>query len=244
MPTLHQKPLAQVVGIIFPSKSKMKKIVKVADLISIVRTAKANGQFATIEGEHNTKFNQFPNEDYCNEKGITLASGKGSKVLNEPFRFNGLPYTYRFKVQFHFGQDYDRTLSALGGERSENGANKPIDHFGGIAIGYPTTNNVCLVYMQGDYKGIGYFLNGNEVTDAETLAYIKGYKSVSKPQLVEYRTIGVRNIRRVAVAGETYEVAISEITPTEYDALCVAFGAERSEPKPTTPTEQGYPKVG
>lgn len=222
----------------------MKKITKVADLISIVRTAKANGQFATIDGEHATKFNQFPNTDYCTAKGITLAVGKGSKAANEPFRFGGEPFTYRFKVLFHFGQDYDRTLSALGAERSEQGANKPIDHFGGIAIGYPTTHNVCLVYMQGDYKGDGYYLNGSKVEDAETLAYIAGYKSTSKPQVVEYRTIGVRNIRRVAVAGETYEVAIPEITPDEYDALCIAFGAERSEPKPTTPTEQGYPKVG
>ena len=221
----------------------MKKITKVADLISIVRTAKAGGQFATIEGEHATKFNQFPNEEYCNAKGIALASGKGSKVLNEPFRFNGLPYTYRFKVTFHWGQDYDRTLANLGGERSEQGANKPIDHFGGIAIGDPTTHNICLVYMQGDYIGDGYYLNGNKVTDEDTLAYIKGYKSASKPQLVEYRTIGVRNIRRVAVNGDAYEVEISDITPTEYDALCTAFGAERSNPKPTTPTykgEQGY----
>ena len=61
---------------------------------------------------------------------------------------------------------------------------------------------------------------------------------------MEYRTLGYRNIRTVTVGKETYEVCLSELTPTEYDALCVAFGAERSEPKPTTPTEQGYPKVG
>ena len=41
----------------------MKKITKVADLIGIIRTAKAGGQFATIDGAHTTKFNQFPNED-------------------------------------------------------------------------------------------------------------------------------------------------------------------------------------
>lgn len=220
----------------------MKKITKVADLISIVRTAKAGGQFATIEGEHTTKFNQFPNEDYCKAKGITLASGKGSKALNEQYRFGGEDYKFRFKVAFHFGQDYDKTLEKAGLSRSEEGANKPIDHFGGIAIGYPTTNNVCLVYMQADYTADGYYLNGKKVEDTETLEYIKGYKSISKPQAVEYRTIGVRNIRRVAVAGETYEVEISDITPTEYDALCVAFDAKRSEPKPTTP--QDYAKVG
>lgn len=238
------KTSVQVVGIIFNSKSTMKKIVKVAELISIVRTAKAGGQFATITGEHTTKFNQFPNENYCKAKGITLASGKGSKALNEPFRFNGLPYTDRFKVEFHWGQDYDRTLAKAGGERSEQGANKPIDHFGGIAIGYPTTKNVCLVYMDGDYTWYGYYLNGEKVTDAETLAYIAGYKSASKPQLVEYRTLGYRNIRTVTVGKETYEVCLSEITESEYDALCVAFGAERSNPKPNNPTEQDYPKVG
>ena len=204
----------------------MKKITKVADLIGIIRTAKNGGQFATIVGEHATKFNQFPNEEYCNAKGITLASGKGSKALNEPFRFGGEPFTYRFKVLFHWGQDYDRTLAKMGLERSENGANKPIDHFGGIAIGYPTTNNICLVYMQGDYDGDGYYLNGVKVEDAETLAYIRGYKSTSKPNPVEYRTIGVRNVRTIAVGGETYEVSIGEITPSEYKALCEVFGVQ------------------
>ena len=221
----------------------MKKITTVADLIGIVRTAKAGGRFATIEGEHSTKFNQFPNEDYCKAKGITLASGKGSKVANEPYRFNGLPYTYRFVVSFHWGQDYDRTLEKMGGQRSEDGANKPNDHFGGIAIGYPTTTNVCLVYMQGDYKGDGYYLNGEKVEDKETLDYIKGYKSTNKPQLVEYRTIGFRNIRRVAVDNEVYEVEIPNLTPTEYDAICIAFGAKRTEPKEPTTTEE-YTKVG
>lgn len=228
------------------SKSTMKKITKVADLIGIIRTAKAGGQFATIDGAHTTKFNQFPNEDYCKEHNITLASGKGSKVANEPHRYDGREFSYRFKVLFHFGQDYDRTLEKAGLQRSEQGANKPIDHFGGIAIGYPTTNNICLVYMQGDYSGEGYFdANGKKVEDKETLDYIKGYKSTSKPQVVEYRTIGVRNISKVAVAGETYEVAIADITPAEYDALCIAFGAHRTEPtKPTPTTTEEYPKVG
>lgn len=204
----------------------MKKITKVADLISIVRLAKSNGQFATIEGEINPKFNQFPNADYCNAKGITLASGKGSKELNEPFRFNGNPYTFRFAVEFHWGQDYDATLAKMGLQRSENGANKPIDHFGGIAIGYPTTYNVCLVYMQGWHLGGNYYLDGKKVEDAETLDYIKGYKSVSKPNPVEYRTIGVRNVRKVTFGGNTYEVEISEITPNTYNALCEVFGVE------------------
>lgn len=206
----------------------MKKITKVADLIGIIRTAKNGGQFATIVGEHTTKFNQFPNEEYCNAKGITLAVGKGSKALNEPYRFGGEQFTDRFKVLFHWGQDYDRTLEKMGLQRSEQGANKPIDHFGGIAIGYPTTSNICLVYMQGNYTFDGYYLNGEKVTDAETLAYIAGYKSATKPNPVEYRTIGVRNVRTITVGGETYEVAIGEITPSEYKALCEVFGVQSS----------------
>lgn len=220
----------------------MKKITKVADLISAVRTAKCGGQFATILCETTPKFNAFPNEDYCTANGITLASGKGSKALNEPYRFGGEDFRYRFKVVFHFGQDYDKTLEKAGLSRSEEGANKAIDHFGGIAIGYPTTNNVCLVYMQADYSVDGYYLNGNKVEDNKTLDYIKGYKSTSKPQAVEYRTVGVRNVRTISFGGETYVVDINDIPPTEYEALCVAFDAKRTEPKPTTPDELA--KVG
>lgn len=213
----------------------MKKITKVADLISAVRTAKCGGQFATITCETTPKFNQFPNEDYCKSHNITLASGKGSKALNEPHRFGGEDFRYRFSLQFHFGQDYAKTLERKGGSLSENGGSTPKDFFGNIAVGHPTTNNVCLRYMDANYKVDGYYLNGQKVEDAETLAYIKGYKSVSKPQLVEYREIGVRNVRSVSFGGETYEVAISDITPTEYDALCVAFDAKRYTPKPNNP---------
>lgn len=219
----------------------MKKITKVADLISAVRTAKCNGQFATINCETTPKFNQFPNEDYCKEHNITLASGKGSKALNEQFRFGGEDFRYRFRVAFHFGQDYDKTLEKAGLSRSDDGANKAIDHFGGIAIGYPSTNNVCLVYMQAGYTTDGYYLNEKKVEDTTTLDYIKGYKSASKPQVVEYRTVGVRNVRSLSFGGETYEVAISDITPTEYEALCTVFDAKRTEPKPKTPD---FAKVG
>jgi len=224
----------------------MKKITSVADLIGIIRTAYAGGQFATIEGEVIPKFNQFPNEEYCNAKGITLASGKGSKALNEKHRFNGLPYTNRFKVQFNWDKNYDKALAKVGGQRSEDGANKTIDHFGSIAIGYPTTLNVCLTYMPNWYIADGYYLNGEKVEDAETLAYIKGYKSVSKPSLVEYRTIGYRYVRSVAVNGKTYKVEIpNALTQSEYDALCTAFGAKRTEPTKPTPTNtEEYTKVG
>lgn len=203
----------------------MEKIINnVADLIATLRTAKNGGQFATLMGEHATKFNQFPNDEYCSAKGITLASGKGSKALNEPFRFNGMSANYRFSVQFHFGQDYDRTLDKLGLCRSENGSRNEIDHFGGIAMGYPSTNNVCIIYMQGNYNGIGYFdKNGKEITDTDTLTYIKGYKSVSKPNGIEYRTIGVRNVKSLTFGGTTYKVEIDTITPEDYDALKTLF---------------------
>lgn len=220
----------------------MKKITKVADLISAVRTAKScRGQFATLVCETTPKFNQFPNEDYCKEHNITLASGKGSKALNEPFRFGGEDFRYRFSLQFHFDQDYKKTLERKGGSLSEDGANVEIDYFGGIAVGFPSTHNVCIEYMDADYKESGYYLNGKKVEDAETLAYIKGYKSVSKAQVVKFRRVGVRNVRSLSFGGETYEVAISDITPTEYDALCEVFDAKRYTPKPNNPD---FAKVG
>lgn len=225
----------------------MKKITSVADLIGIIRTAHAGGQFATIEGEHNPKFNVMPNEDYCKAHNITLASGKGSKAINEPYRFNGLPYTYRFKVAFHFDQDYDRTLAKMGLSRSADGSTATIDHFGGPIKGFPNTLNICFEYMQGNYSGDGYYLNGKRIEDTETLDYIKGYKSVSKSvNPTEYRNIGYRNIRFVNVAGETYKVEIpNTLTQSEYDALCTAFGAKRTEPTKPTPTNtEEYTKVG
>ena len=207
-----------------------KNITKVADLISIVRTAKIGGQYASILGTHETKFNVFPNKEYCTAKGITLASGKGSKALNEPYRFNGMTAISQFKVVFHFGQDYDRTLDKVGATRSANGSVNEIDHFGGIAMGYPSTHNVCLIYMEADRYFLGYYdADGKQITDADTLAYIKGYKSNNKPNAVEYRTLGVRNIKSLTCGGCTYKVDIKDITPKDYDAISTLFKDEYSK---------------
>jgi hypothetical protein len=197
-------------------------ITNVFDLIAIIAKARNNkGQFATIEAETNVEVNQFPNEEYCNAKGITLASGKGSKAINEPYRHNGSKATKRFKVEFHYDESYDNKLKSYGLTRSENGSNRKTDHFGSIAIGYESTTNVLLCYMPNWYIGKSeYYLDGHKANEDE-VAYINGYKkkSYNGNTPFDYRTVGVKNVRSLSFGGNTYIVKIDTITPADYDAL-------------------------
>lgn len=206
-------------------------ITTATDLLNIITKAKNGGQFATIYGETNRETNQFPNQEYCDRKGITLASGKGSKALNEPYRYGGERITRRFSVTFHFDQNYDRTLADAGFSRSEESTCKDI-HLGTIAVAKPTTQNICLVYMQGSYNSGEYRIDGRIPTEEE-MAYIKGYLRVKAPnpkdQAIGYRTIGVRYITEIAFGGCRYKVNIPEISEGEYKAIIGQYRPELAE---------------
>ena len=192
------------------------------DLVALIANAKNGGQFATITAETPIAFNQFPNADYCAKMGIVMPTKKAEK---EQYRFNGLPYTKRFKVAFHFDEDYDNALAKAGFTRSENGPRYTKDHFGTIAVGIPSTNNICLVYLNGAYEFDGIYLNGEKIEDAETLAYIEGYKQTKKvdPNAPQYRNVGIKNVRSIKFGRKDIAVKVAEISQEEYESIKATY---------------------
>ena len=79
-----------------------------------------------------------------------------------------------------------------------------------VMMRYISTNNVCLIYMATSRSEGETTLNGHALTAAEW-AYLKRYKSQSKSggNIVNYRTISAKNVKRIAIKGEVYEVNIS-----------------------------------
>lgn len=217
----NQKPICVMKSTIITT------ITNVFDLIAKIATAKNRGQFATIEAETEVKANQFPNEEYSNAHGILfpMPKTKAYAEYREQYRYKGKA-TKRFKVEFHFDKSYDNELAKHGLTRSENGTNRKTDHFGSIAIGYESTTNVLLCYMPDWYLGKAeYYLDGHKASEEE-VAYINGYKVKSNNAVIEYRTVGVKNVRTLSFGGNTYIVNIDTITPTDYDALKALYCAK------------------
>ena len=171
------------------------RIESVEQLVNVMAAAKCGGQWVTIEGETPIKLNKFPTD------------GSERVKLADDFK-----PTKRFVAKFHFSEDYERKMAKVLGIDSYDASDSNREHLvKNVIMRYKSTNNVCLIYMPSEYTDKGIFVNGNEAT-ADDMATIERYKSRSKNNaVVEYRTIGVKNVRRIAINNNIYEIAISEI---------------------------------
>ena len=172
----------------------MKKINNISELKNILASAKAGGQFVTLYGESEVKLNKFPTD------------GSARIRIDDAFK----PIA-SFSVQFHFGADYEKAMSkALGVDYVNGGDANRETLIPNVMMRYISTNNVCLIYMATSRSEGETTLNGHALTAAEW-AYLKRYKSKNKGggNIVNYRTISAKNVKRIAIKGEVYEVNIS-----------------------------------
>lgn len=172
----------------------MAKIFSVEDLVAVVKAAKAGGQYVTIYGESDIKLNKFPTD------------GSERVRIKDDFQPRK-----RFHVQFHFGQDYEKTMAkALGtSDYTASDCNR-VHLVPNVIMQYVSTGTTCFIYIPENYESDGTFLNGEPIS-AEDYAYMERYKSKSKSNaVVEYRTLSVKNISRIAINKEVYDICIGE----------------------------------
>jgi hypothetical protein len=171
-----------------------KKILSVSELVAVMSVAKANGRYVTITASSEVKLNKFPTD--------------GSERIRIDADFKP---RHEFVVKFHFGADYEKAMTrALGLGKDYNASDKNRVHIvKNVLMQYVSTGTTCMIYMPESYVEGGYTLNGKPLT-AEQSAYLARYKSKSSSEssAVEYRTIAVRNISRIAINNEVYELAI------------------------------------
>ena len=172
----------------------MAKIFSVDDLVAVVKSAKAGGQYVTLYGESDVKLNKFPTDG---SERIRIKDGFQPKK--------------RFHVKFHFGQDYEKAMSKALGQADYTASDANRVHLvPNVIMQYVSTGNTCFIYMPESHFSDGTFLDGKPISD-EDKAYMERYKSKSKGgAVVEYRTIGLKNISRIAVGGEVYDICIGQ----------------------------------
>ena len=171
----------------------MKKIFTTEELIAIMASAKAGGRYVTLTGHSDVNLNKFPTD------------GSARVRIDDAFK----PVS-NFKIKFHFGEDYEKKMSAiLGCDYHASDANR--EHLvKNVVMRYKSTGTICLIYMGENKTYLGTTLNGNELTDEET-EYMNHYKSKSTSNsAVNYRTISVNNVDTITMNGETYEVMIGK----------------------------------
>lgn len=175
----------------------MKTIVSVSELKNVLETAKCGGQFVTVYYETAVS-------------GLLKNPTDGSAVGKRREDFNPKKRSY---AQFHFAQDYEKTMAKILGVDEYNAEDSNREHLiKNVLVRYKSTKNICLIAMPTNIKKLGYTLNGRLLTDEE-VEYMNHYWSKAKrsPQLVEYRTIGVMNVYQLSINGEVIQVKISSL---------------------------------
>lgn len=172
-------------------------ITTIAALVAILsRATSCKGQYATVTAS-------TPIDLYKREGG---SRSKTAEAIDPNF----CPRS-EFKVKWHLGEDYERAMSAALGTTYKKGADSNRETiYGGILMRYKSTNNVCLIYLKGDREYLGTTLNGKALTEEEE-AYLARFRKTNNGagNPVDYRTLSVVNIKRIAFGGEVYDVAIN-----------------------------------
>ncbi len=171
----------------------MAKIFSVDELVAIVKSAKAGGQYVALYGESDFRMNKFPTD--------------GSERVRIKDNFQPKK---RFCVKFHFGQDYEKTMAKAMGVDSYTASDCNRTHLvDNVIMQYISTGTTCFIYMPESYIDGGMWLNGQPISD-EDKAYAMRYKAKSNAAAVTYRTLNVKNISRIAIGGEVYDICISQ----------------------------------
>ncbi|MCQ2388019.1 MAG: hypothetical protein MJ066_06230 [Clostridia bacterium] len=171
-------------------------LTTIADIVSVFANAKNGGQFATIEGASEIKLNKFPTD---NSERIRIKDG-----------FQPMA---EFTIQFHFGADYERAMAKAMGVADYTASDSNRKHLvPNLVMQYLSTGNVCVIYMPTNKVSKGITLNGKPISE-EDKAYMEHYKAPKRGSaMVEYRTISVKNIKRITFGGITYLVDLNGST--------------------------------
>lgn len=171
-----------------------KKVFSVAELTAILTSAKRGGQYVTIEGASDVKLNKFPTDG---SERIRIADDFKPK--------------HHFVAKFHFCEDYEKKMAKALGISDYNASDSNRKHIVKNALmQYISTGNYCMIYMPESYSDSGITLNGRPLTDEE-VAYMNRYKSHSTSKsVVDYRTISLHNIERLAIGKEVYQLCFGQ----------------------------------
>lgn len=167
-------------------------ITTVEEFIELMSNAKCNGKYVTIYGESDIKLNKF-NTD-----------GLPKEHIKDGFQ----PRT-DFSVTFHFGQDYEKTMSKILGEDYKATDTNRRHLVKNVVMQYISTGNVCLIYIPNNYSKNNIILDGEEISD-EDEAYMKRFMPKKKvsTSIIEYRTLSLKNIKSISINKEKYTVDI------------------------------------
>lgn len=163
-------------------------LTTIAEIVSVFANAKNGGQFAVVEGASEVKLNKFPTDG---SERVRIAEGF-------------VPMA-NFTIQFHFGADYEKAMAKALGVSSYEAHDSNRTHLvPNLIMQYNSTKNVCLIYMPTNRTMNGTTLNGKPMSEEE-VAYMERYKAPKKGGAVlEYRTLSVKNIKRITFGGVTY----------------------------------------
>ena len=169
-------------------------ITSVDEFINIMANAKCNGKYVTVYGESDIKLNKFNTDGLPKER------------IKDDFQ----PRT-SFSVTFHFGQDYEKTMSKILGEDYKATDTNRRHIVKNVIMQYISTGTVCLIYIPNNYCKNNIILNDEPISVVDK-AYMERFmpKKKASTAVIEYRTLSLKNIKSISINKEKYDVEISD----------------------------------
>jgi len=176
--------------------NQVVRVTTLKKMVEILKAAKLGGQFVTLYAEVGIKLNKYPTDG-------------SEKIHISELGFNP---TNRYHVNYQFGIDYERAMSKALGEDYTKGGNDNIETLiPNLLMRYKSTNNPCIIYINGTNYADGKFNNGLPYTEKDEQTEKRYTSKASKTYApVEYRTVSVRNVTRITANHTTYEIAITD----------------------------------
>jgi hypothetical protein len=174
-------------------KAEQVKITSVEQLAQMLKDAKCGGQFITINVLKAAEMNVFPTDG-------------SEKIRRNP----DFAVFESYGVQAHYTEDYEKKMAkALGVENYEAHANNRVHIVKNALMQYTTTGNICFIYLPTDYLNYRLVGANGEPLSAKEIAYYERYKKPkSKGGIIEYRNVGIANIKSIAMGGKLYVLEI------------------------------------
>ena len=188
---------------------EIKVITTVGELVEVMNNAKnaekRGGQKVWVYGTSDVHTNKYPYD----ANGNTLP--RRYTNLHPELALQG-EWKKAWHIELNFGTDYAKRMAkALGIESYEPKKDDNREHIvPAILMRYKSTNNTCFIAMPNARQSDGVLRDGQPATESD-LQYLAPYKQKKNDnRVIEYLTIGVKNITRISIGNVQYMVEITD----------------------------------
>jgi hypothetical protein len=185
--------------------TSVKELIEILDMCK--NTEKRGGEKVWINGNTACHTNKFPYDSEGNALPRRFTNQHPELALSGEWK-------KQWHIELNFSADYAKKMAkVLGIEDYTPRKDDNREHLiPAVLMRYRSTANVCVIAMPTNYINDGVTRDGQPATEQD-LAYLKPYiQKKNDSKVIDYLTIGVKNITSISIGGRKIKVNITDLT--------------------------------